>query len=61
MSLVRDCDGLRDRCADHGECRRGIMVVSLRRGLAAFGQPRLDKALDLLTREFALMMRHLGG
>jgi len=29
-------------------------------GLAAFGQPGVDKVLDLLTRELALMMRHAG-
>lgn len=30
-------------------------------GLAAFGQPGVDKVLDLLTRELALMMRHAGA
>jgi isopentenyl diphosphate isomerase/L-lactate dehydrogenase-like FMN-dependent dehydrogenase len=29
-------------------------------GLAAFGQPGVDKVLDLLTRELELMMRHAG-
>jgi 4-hydroxymandelate oxidase len=29
-------------------------------GLAAFGQPGVDKVLDLLTRELSLMMRHAG-
>jgi 4-hydroxymandelate oxidase len=29
-------------------------------GLAAFGQAGVDKVLDLLTREFELMMRHAG-
>jgi 4-hydroxymandelate oxidase len=29
-------------------------------GLAAFGQPGVEKVLDLLTRELALMMRHAG-
>ena len=29
-------------------------------GLAAFGQPGVDKVLDLLTRELTLMMRHAG-
>jgi 4-hydroxymandelate oxidase len=29
-------------------------------GLAAFGQPGVDKVLDLLTRELALMMGHAG-
>ena len=30
-------------------------------GLAAFGQSGVDKVLDLLTRELALMMRHAGA
>jgi 4-hydroxymandelate oxidase len=30
-------------------------------GLAAFGQAGVDKVLDLLTREFELMMRHAGA
>jgi 4-hydroxymandelate oxidase len=30
-------------------------------GLAAFGQPGVEKVLDLLAREFALMMRHVGA
>jgi len=30
-------------------------------GLAAFGQPGVDKVLDLLTRELTLMMRHAGA
>ena len=29
-------------------------------GLAAFGQPGVEKVLDLLTREFELMMKHAG-
>ena len=29
-------------------------------GLTAFGQPGVDKVLDLLTRELSLMMRHAG-
>lgn len=29
-------------------------------GLAAFGQPGVEKVLDLLTRELELMMRHAG-
>jgi 4-hydroxymandelate oxidase len=29
-------------------------------GLAAFGQPGVDKVLGLLTRELSLMMRHAG-
>ena len=29
-------------------------------GLAAFGQPGVEKVLDLLTRELDLMMRHAG-
>ncbi len=29
-------------------------------GLAAFGQPGVEKVLDLLTREMTLMMRHAG-
>ncbi len=29
-------------------------------GLAAFGQPGVEKVLDLLNRELALMMRHAG-
>jgi isopentenyl diphosphate isomerase/L-lactate dehydrogenase-like FMN-dependent dehydrogenase len=29
-------------------------------GLAAFGQAGVDKVLDILTRELALMMRHAG-
>ena len=29
-------------------------------GLAAFGQPGVDKVLDILTRELTLMMRHAG-
>jgi isopentenyl diphosphate isomerase/L-lactate dehydrogenase-like FMN-dependent dehydrogenase len=29
-------------------------------GLAAFGQPGVEKVLDILTRELALMMRHAG-
>jgi isopentenyl diphosphate isomerase/L-lactate dehydrogenase-like FMN-dependent dehydrogenase len=30
-------------------------------GLAAFGQPGVEKVLDLLTRELELMMRHAGA
>lgn len=30
-------------------------------GLAAFGQSGVDKVLDLLNRELALMMRHVGA
>lgn len=30
-------------------------------GLAAFGQPGVEKVLDLLTREFELMMKHAGA
>jgi isopentenyl diphosphate isomerase/L-lactate dehydrogenase-like FMN-dependent dehydrogenase len=30
-------------------------------GLAAFGQMGVDKVLDILTREFELMMRHAGA
>ena len=30
-------------------------------GLAAFGQGGVDKVLDLLTREFELMMKHAGA
>jgi 4-hydroxymandelate oxidase len=30
-------------------------------GLAAFGQSGVDKVLDILTRELALMMRHVGA
>jgi isopentenyl diphosphate isomerase/L-lactate dehydrogenase-like FMN-dependent dehydrogenase len=29
-------------------------------GLAAFGQPGVDKVLDILARELTLMMRHAG-
>jgi (S)-2-hydroxy-acid oxidase len=29
-------------------------------GLAAFGQPGVEKVLDLLARELELMMRHAG-
>jgi 4-hydroxymandelate oxidase len=30
-------------------------------GLAAFGQPGVEKVLELLAREFTLMMRHAGA
>jgi len=30
-------------------------------GLAAFGQSGVDKVLDILTRELALIMRHAGA
>ena len=30
-------------------------------GLAAFGQPGVEKVLDILAREFELMMRHAGA
>jgi isopentenyl diphosphate isomerase/L-lactate dehydrogenase-like FMN-dependent dehydrogenase len=30
-------------------------------GLAAFGQAGVEKVLDLLTREFELMMKHVGA
>ena len=30
-------------------------------GLAAFGQPGVERVLDLLTRELDLMMRHAGA
>ena len=30
-------------------------------GLAAFGQPGVEKVLELLTRELELMMRHAGA
>jgi isopentenyl diphosphate isomerase/L-lactate dehydrogenase-like FMN-dependent dehydrogenase len=29
-------------------------------GLAAFGQPGVERVLEILNREFALMMRHAG-
>ena len=30
-------------------------------GLAAFGQAGVEKVLDILTREFELMMKHVGA
>lgn len=38
----------------------GAKGICIGRPLAAFGQPGVEKVLELLTREFELMMRHAG-